>query len=213
MSRFPILLIAGLTACSPAAEPAAKAATAAPPASSSAPAAPSGGTLTIKSHGGDEIATVTSGAGGAIDLTFTEGGKKTTLRGVSKDGVKRKYSAGGDVLFEVKGDDDGFKLRTPAGALLYKVKFYDDKVKVSDNEENANPFELKMREGDRVKVVGPGEKEMGDVRATVVEDAGGKKLFDLSGRAGSASYGVLLLDKLPPVQRYIVLAELFARGR
>jgi hypothetical protein len=132
---------------------------------------------------------------------------------VSKDGVKRKYSSGGSVLFETKGDADGFKLRTPTGSLLFKVKFAEDKIKVSDNEENANPFELKAREGDRIKVMAPQEQELGNVRANTVEGPGGKKLFDITGRAGSAAYGVLLLEKLPPAQRYIVFAELYTRGK
>ena len=212
MPRISILLIAGLTACAPAGEtPASKPAKAAPEAA--APAAPAGEGLTVRTHDGAEVAALTQKADGSIELSFTVDGRKTTLVGVSRDGVKRKYSSGGTVLFETKGDDGGFKLRTPAGGLLYKVKFSDDKIKVSDNEENANPFELKLRDGDRIKVMAPGEKELGNVRATTVEGAGGKKLFELSGRAGSPSYGVLLLETLPPAQRYIVFAELFSRGK
>ena len=220
MSRIPLVLAAGLIACgSPAQPPAAApansqaAAPAAAAAPASAPASAGGDTVTVRTHEGADVASVTKRGDGAIELSFTEGGQKTTLQGVSKDGVKRKYSSGGTVLFEVKGDADGFKLRTPAGGLLYKIKFYEDKVKVSDNEENTNPFELKTREGDRIKVMAPGDKEMGDVRSTTVEDAGGKKLFEVSGRPGSAGYGVLLLEGMPPTQRFIVFAELVSRGK
>lgn len=221
MSRIPLVLAAGLIACGspePPAAAAAKPPAAAPPAAAaaapaSAPAGANGDAVTVRTRDGADVVMVTKRGDGAIEVSFSEGGQKTTLQGVSKDGVKRKYSSGGTVLFEVKGDDDGFKLRTPAGGLLYKIKFYDDKVKVSDNEENANPFELKTREGNRIKVMAPGDKEMGDVRSNTVEDAAGKKLFEVTGRPGSAGYGVLLLDRMPAAQRFIVFAELVSRGK
>jgi hypothetical protein len=178
----------------------------------SAPA-PSAGAVTIRVHGGADVLLLQPAADGSISLDFTEGGKKTHLVGKMSDPAKRKYRSGETVVFETKWDEDGFKLRTPTGSLLSKVKIKDDKIKVSDNEENANPFELKSREGDRIKVMGPGEKELGNVRATVVEDTAEKKLFDITGRAGSAGYGVLLLDKIPAAQRYIILSELFAKGK
>jgi hypothetical protein len=221
MSRIPLVLAACLIACgSPAETPAPASAKTQPPAPvaaaaapAGAPAAANGDAVTVRTHDGADVVTVTKRGDGAIEVSFTDGGQKTTLQGISKDGVKRKYSSGGNVLFEVKGDDGGFKLRNPAGGLLYKVKFSDDKIKVSDNEENTNAFELKTREGDRIKVMAPGDKEMGNVRSTTVENATGKKLFEVSGRPGSAGYGVLLLEGIPAAQRFIVLAELVSRGK
>ena len=215
MSRLTVLLSSALIACAQA-ESASAAQAPAPPKAGSAVATapvPSAGAVTVRVHGGAEVLVVQPAADGSTSLDFTEGGKKTRLVGKMSDPVKRKYRAGDVVVFETKWDEDGFKLRTPTGSLLYKVKLKDDKIKVSDNEENANPFELKARESDRIKVMAPGEKEMGNVRATVVEDASGKKLFDVTGRAGSAAYGVLLLDKIPATQRYIILSELFAKGK
>lgn len=217
MPRFAVVLVSLLAACAPASTPPAAQA-AAPKAAARGPeapppAAPAAGGLAVRIHGGAEFLIVEPLADGSMSLAFTVEGQKTRLVGKMSDSVKRKYRAGEAVVFETKWDEDGFKLRSPSGSLLYKVKIKDDKIKVSDNEENANPFELKLREGDRIKVMAPGERELGNVRATLVEDASGKKRFDVSGRAGSAGYAVLLLDKIPASERYIILAELFSKGK
>jgi len=141
-------------------------------------------------------------ASGTVEIKF--GGK--TIRGTTKDSGKRKYED-----FEIKPGDEGFKLRTKDGKLRWKVKIKDDKVKVSDNEENKNPFELKSRDGDRIKVVAPGDREVGNVRSDHVEDASGKTLYKVDGPR--AAYGVLLLDSIPETERYILVAELLSRKR
>lgn len=118
------------------------------------------------------------------------------------------------MAFDVKpGDGDGFKLRRADGSLRWKVKVTDDKIKISDNEQNQNPFELKLREGDRIKVVAPGDRRLGDVRGARVENAAGTVVYTIEGHPGSAACGVLLLDSIPPEERAILLAELLSRGR
>ena len=63
------------------------------------------------------------------------------------------------------------KVRTPDGKLRWKVKLGDAKIKIADNEENKNPFEVKTKEA------------------------------------------VLALNAIPPIERYVIVAELLARGR
>ena len=160
---------------------------------------------------GAEALTITQSSE-TVEIRFTENGAPRSIRGTTKDSGKRKYqNEAGAVLFEIKpsDDDDGFKLRTEDGKLRWKIKIKDAKVKVSDNEENNNPFELKARDGDRVKVVAPGDRELGNVRAGRVEDASGKTLYVVDASRGA--YGVLLLDSIPEVERYILVAELLAR--
>jgi hypothetical protein len=179
-------------------------------ASAPAPAPMSSGSIAIRQVGGQGLVTVSAAADGPAEITVANG---PTIRGAMRDSGKRKYSVGNaDVSYEVKPGDDGFKLRTADGKLRWKVKIAPDKVKISDNEENQNPFELKTREGDRVKVVGPGERELGNVRGGEVENAAGRTLWRAEGGA-KAAYGVLLLDGIPEPERYILLAELLARGR
>ena len=118
---------------------------------------------------------------------------------------------------EVKSNDNGFKLRTPDGTLLWKAKITDDKIKISDNEENENPFELKAREGNRTKVFGPDGNELGNVRfdgaKIEVENAAGQTLATIPASKPSAAYGVLLCERIPKQEKDILIAEILARGR
>ncbi len=210
MHRFTFVLAFALIACEhPAAEgPAAPPPKpAAQPAATSTPAAP--GAVIVRDASGAKVVNVREEANGTITIASHEGGEPHTLQGTMRDSGKRKY--GDPTMFEIKPGDDGFKLRHADGKLLWKVKFKDGKIKISDNEENANPFELKTR-GDRLKVVAPGDRDLGDVRGDIVEDAAGKKRFIVEGKPSQA-YGVLLLDTIPPPQRYILLAELLSRGK
>lgn len=162
---------------------------------------------TIRNAAGAEVVSVAE-ANGSVTIKFGE----QVLRGDPRDTGKRKYRIGTSaVMYEVKPNENGFKLRLADGKLLWKVKISDDKIKISDNEENANPFELKKRD-DGVKVVAPGDRELGRVRGSEIENASSKTLFVASGKSSDA-YGVLLLDAIPEPQRYILLAEILSRGR
>ena len=72
---------------------------------------------------------------------------------MSKSDKKKYYDASNNVVFEVKYKPDAFKLRTAAADLLWKVKLYDNKVKISDNEENLNPYEIKIINSTEAKLV------------------------------------------------------------
>jgi hypothetical protein len=156
---------------------------------------------------------------GTVTITFTENGAQRRLIGETRDSGKRKYAIeGGPVVYEVKpGDDESFKLRTPDGKLRWKVKVTPEKIKISDNEENEHPFELKVKDANRVKVVAPEDRELGNVRyengQINVETAGGRSIFKLTAPKFSGAYGVLLLDTIPEQERHILVAELLSRNR
>lgn len=156
---------------------------------------------------------------GAVTISYMENGEVRELYGDPRTTGKRKYTIGdGPVLYEVKpGDDGGFKLRNPDGSLRWKVKISDDKIKISDNEENRNPYELKVKDLNRVKVLGPGERELGNVRYAAnrveVENAGGSVVFTAEAKKATGAYGVLLCDAIPERERYILAAEILSRGR
>jgi hypothetical protein len=141
------------------------------------------------------------------------------LRGEANETDKRKYEWDDQGrVAEVKPNDDGFKVRTPDGNLLWKVKISADKIKISNNEENNNPFELKWKEADRVKVA-LGDTELGEMKyysdrqKIKVKDANERELFESNTSHASAAYGVLLLQTIPETERYIIMAELLARGK
>jgi hypothetical protein len=177
--------------------------------------APTRPPITVRANGAD-VLTITD-SGSTIDIAA--GGQK--LHGETRDSGKRKYSIdGGSVSYEIKPNDEGgFKLRTADGKLRWKVKVTPEKIKISDNEENNNPFELKVRDGDRVKVVAPGEKELGNVRfdraasKIEVENAAGQKQFEIATGTPSGAFGVLLLEAIPQQERAILVAEILSRGR
>jgi len=140
------------------------------------------------------------------------------VRGEMKDSEKRKYTVeGGNQIAEVKTKEaDGFKVRAPDGKLLWKVKIDSDKIKISDNEENQNAFELKKKDdGGKIEL---NENKLGEVKfykdkqKVKVKDAADKELFDSNTDKYSIAYGVLLLDKIPEELRFIILAELLARN-
>ena len=156
--------------------------------------------------------------GASIGISLTEGAQKRELRGEPRDSGKRKYTIdGGAVTYEVKSGEGGFKLRTADGKLRWKVKIAPEKIKISDNEENNNPFELKVRDGDRTKVVAPGDRELGNVRfadaKTEVENTAGITQYRVDDPKPSGAFGVLLLDAIPSTERAILLAEILSRGR
>ncbi len=179
------------------------------------PATDAVSTVVVRSAGGSKSFTVVE-KGNAIEIVLPGG-----VRLIGEPaGEKRKYrrGAGGPAICEVKPGDAGFKLRTTDGKLLWKVKLAEDKIKVSDNEENANPYSIKTKYPDKAKVVDASEKELAEVRfgpdETKVKGADGAELWVTeSPRRRSASFGVLVLEKVPEEHRAILMAEILARRR
>ena len=154
--------------------------------------------IVVTTLGGKRVVEVTP-SGSDLTVTFDGG----VLHGKFK-GDKRKYES-----LEAKLGDDGFKVRTLDGKLLWKVKVTPEKIKVSNNEENKDPFELKVKDA-KVKVYAPGERLLGEVRVRGDHVEIGDK-FRAAGTRADAFYGVALLDGVPPRERAVILAELAVR--
>lgn len=131
---------------------------------------------------------------------------------------KRKYTLeGGSQVAEVKiKDSEGFKVRTNDGKLLWKIKISADKIKISDNEENQNAFELKKKDdGSKIE---RNETKLGEVKfykdrqKVKVKDEADKEIFDSNTDKYSQAFGVLALDEIPEELRFIIFAELLARS-
>ncbi|MDP9194763.1 MAG: hypothetical protein M3P06_23960 [Acidobacteriota bacterium] len=219
---IPVLILL-LVSCGERAEPeqAQRAAASSPASTPAASTAPAAGSIVVRSADGAEAVSIRENDAEVVEISFTEAGQKRALRGEPRSDGKRKYSIGGGaVTYEVKpdNDSDGFKLRTADGKLRWKVKVAPEKIKISDNEQNERPFELKVRDGDRVKVVAPVDREVGNVRfdraasKTEVENAAGTTVYRVEGPTPSGAYGVLLLD-INQTERAILLAEILSRGR
>lgn len=196
------------------------------PAESSTPAqsaagqstAPVGGAIKIKRADGETITTVTLD-GERVTITYADGSEQFELKGNTKDSGKRKYEEAGTVVAEVKPSDGGFKVRTPQGSLLWKVKISEEKIKISDNEENRNPWVLSSKHEHRVKILDPTENEIGAVKyypdrsRVEVKDTSNAELFKINTDRESPAYGVLMMSPIPARERAIILAEILARER
>jgi hypothetical protein len=163
----------------------------------------------IKSSDGNLVAEINQS--GQIEF----GGKKLSKK--QKNAEKVIYSLDGNEIAEVKTKDaDGFKVRDLSGKLLWKIKISADKIKISDNEENTNAFEIKKKD-DGAKVE-QNETPIGKIKFNPVskkvkiKDAADKELFESRTDSQSIAYGVLLLDKIPETQRFIIISELIARN-
>ena len=155
--------------------------------------------MVVTTPAGKRVIEVAPSAGGDLTVTYDGGVVHGKLKG-----DKRKYES-----VEVKLGNDGFKVRTLDGKLLWKVKVAADKIKVSNNEENANPYELKIKDA-KVKVFAPGDRFLGEVRVRGNYLEIGDK-FRAAGTKPDAFYGVALLDGISLRDRAVILAELAAR--
>jgi len=132
-------------------------------------------------------------------------------------GNKRKYMMAGALVAAAKGDGERFKLKNKDGELLWKVKLADNKIKVSNNEDGNDAYVVKSRPaGFKVK---RNDDELGkvnfygDKKKIKVKGASGDALFKANADKSSALWAVLLMTDIPEAERYIVMAELGARGR
>ena len=114
--------------------------------------------------------------------------------------------------YAVKFSDDGFKLRDHNEQLLWKVKLYDDKIKVGNNEEMNGAYEIKLREGGKIKLERY-ESLITELRSDENAPALTVGDFSVEGCSGSLAPAILLIKDLKEFEKYILMAELRAKGR
>lgn len=114
--------------------------------------------------------------------------------------------------YAVKFSDDGFKLRDHNEELLWKVKLYDDKIKLGNNEEMSGAYEIKLREGGKLKLERY-ESLISELRTD--ENAPNITVDNLTveGCGGSLAPAILLIKDLKEFEKYILMAELRAIGK
>ncbi len=133
-----------------------------------------------------------------------------------RNGDKRKYK---DLQkyerYEVKYSEDGFKLRTPYSRLVSKVKRSDTKIKISDNEENRNPYEIKMDGTERAKIniqdtTIAKVKFYPDTGKLKLKNAENQELFICESKQLIPGLAVLAVANLSELEQLILFAELAA---
>ncbi len=129
-------------------------------------------------------------------------------------GEKRKYYDGSNQLQNtVKYKSaEKFKLRDQNEELLWKVKIYEDKIKISDNEEMENAFQVHLYD-DKMKVKQNGE-ELHVIRfdeTDMFTKIADKYMVREFGK--SYTLGVLLIEEIPEKERFLLCAELLNKGK
>lgn len=125
---------------------------------------------------------------------------------------KRKYELNGTVIAETKYKEEGFKLRTNTGLLKWKVKIGEDKIKISDNEENQNPYELKSNENNENKKAKIKLNETEIATAEQKNDkivvTGNTGRYEIKTEKFDKSYAVLGIKEINEQDRLLILIEL-----
>ena len=129
-------------------------------------------------------------------------------------GEKRKYYDGSNQLQNtVKYKSaESFKLRNQNEKLLWKVKIYEDKIKISNNEEMENPFQVHLYD-DKMKVK-RNDAELHVIRfdeTDMFTKVADKYMVREFGK--SYALGVLLIAEIPEKERFLLCAELLNMGK
>jgi hypothetical protein len=143
--------------------------------------------------------------------------EQTVLRVHRRKDDKRKYETPQGIVAEIKYKEEGFKLRTPDGQLRWKVKIDSEKIKISDNEENNNPYEIKQNDNQKVKVkrndteiATAKQHESGKIS---IEATNGQTQLQFKDGSLKKSLAVLALDDLTMTDRVIIFYELWEQGQ
>lgn len=149
-------------------------------------------------------------------IVTTDGSSDSYTSKMTKSDKKKYFDNNKNVVYEIKYKPDGFKLRTASSKLLWKLKLYDDKVKISDNEENLNPYEIKLTGTYKAKLV-----KNDETLARTSYDLESKKqsissIIDAQPEFLQSSYSPSLLvnsiSEIPKDQKQILINELKAKG-
>ncbi|MDW3193560.1 MAG: hypothetical protein R8G66_14390 [Cytophagales bacterium] len=135
------------------------------------------------------------------------------LWGIQSREDKRKYRNSSDqVAFVIKYSDAGFKLRDAQEELIWKVKHYEDYLKISDNEEMQNAFRVGFSDSDKLKVKIDGEEQyvaIFDPKSAQFKMGN----YNLRNFKNSLASGMLLIEEIPLKERVILAAEVLKSGQ
>ena len=155
-----------------------------------------------------------------VRIVFFDGEEKRVLRSDRSQRRNRRYyerGRGPVVLVRSNPKYEAFTVRTLDGELRWRV-WLGKKISIGDPPEK-DAFELRQPQGNVVRAVTREGTDLGKVsfkfqRSQVkVRDPEGNLVYHGKIRHGSAMYGVLLVPGLDPVERYVLMAELFLRQR
>lgn len=135
--------------------------------------------------------------------------KNGTFFGEKKGDKLKYYDQQDNFRYEVKYKESSFKLRDRNSALLWKVKTYDNKIKLSNNEEMENPIEIKLKNDQKIVVYKNGAEDQ-----TIRIDLSKSPLNISNQYYSNGSFkniyhaAILNLSELNTDEKYMLIAEL-----
>jgi len=158
-------------------------------------------------------------SGTAMHVTFFAQGERHVLIGADEGTLERRYRVdGGGAFLEASLWSDKFTIRTPETKQPRRVVglYIPGEISIGDNDNDGEAWRILLG-ADRAKVVDGSAREAGTVtydgKNTVVTTAANRVRFTTPTPALEAAYCVLLIDGIPAMERYVIIAELLARGR
>ncbi len=173
------------------------------------------GKVKVKSAGG-EVLVVFKRDGDRVKIE--DGGGNLLLKGKPRDDGGRKYKGPyEDARYKITESDDGFKVKTETGSLLWKLKRYDRRITIADNDEGVMKDALRQTKPDKWVLEWDGQeqgkiKRYADKNKLKVKDKGGRELYVVKDQPLSPMYGVLLMTRIPREEAYVIMAEMWLRG-
>jgi hypothetical protein len=160
-------------------------------------------------------------SGTDVGIVYYAGGDRHDLTGTARtiSGDRDYQLDGGGVMLRASDRSYGFKLVTPdsMSKVRWKVRLYPDKIKIADNDDDAAPRRIRVESPERATLAGPNEEPLGEIvfdgANTVVKNSSGVERYRKGTGKLEPSYAVFLFDRMPNVEKYIVMAELMARNR
>jgi hypothetical protein len=120
----------------------------------------------------------------------------------------------GKNAFQLKIKDKSYKLYTPDGKLLFKVKRKEGKIKILRSEEDPSPWSLKPKEDKDSFKIKKGDKEIGkctwhaEKKVIRVKNTGGIVLCTATSPVPAMSPAVVLFEGLSDRDRLLLFALL-----
>jgi len=170
---------------------------------------------TITAPSGASLFTI-NGTGSTLEIISKLDGTEMQLKAKGNAADKRIYSVYGKE-YKVKSSTSGFKLELPDGTLLWKAKLTEEKIKVSNNEENKNPFEIKKKSNEKLSVETENDtlgivRWDNDTKEAVVKNQDGVEIFKGKYLRLSGLFGLLIIKDIPADQKAIMVTEFALRG-
>lgn len=133
---------------------------------------------------------------------------------LTKQDKRKYYDSNGQIVYEIKYKTNTFKLRTASSDLLWKIKLYDNKIKISNNEDNLNPYEIKFIDTHESKLV------KNDFEIARLTSNNSDELLLTKNKTekvsihGSYKPSILvdLISEIPKIHREIIKKELNRKG-